>query len=403
MEIIKWIVFVTLHSLRIRIAVATGNTSLHSILLEDYEPDARPCGHCTSPLAISVSFYMTSLLDLDELAGTMVTMGYVKLIWVDERLTWRPQDHGGVSSIFVASKRVWVPSITLGNPSLKVTDLNKDMCPVRVLYNGTIIWMPGDVFHTRCDYDIYNYPFDHQYCYLAFVAWPYLANEVMLVIQDKEIYLPFYQENGEWSLVNTSTRNRVELSMSISEFNVHLSRRSEFFVVNVILPIVLLCFLDCLVFLIPLDSGERISYSITVLLSFAVFMTLVSDNIPKTSAPMSLLCYYLFLLFAGSVLVMINVAVNISLLYREQSKPIPGILRKVVILSRKSKIDNIEKRNTKKDETMKEVDVVGEDVNGDHAIELPESSKVVFPDDLRKAKSKSALDGRGLKNVCAER
>jgi hypothetical protein len=44
-------------------------------------------------------------------------------------------------------------------------------------------------------------------------------------------------------------------------------------------------------------------------------MTLVSDNIPKTSAPMSLLCYYLTSLFSGSVLIMTFVMSNMRVFY----------------------------------------------------------------------------------------
>ena len=213
------------------------------------------------------------------------------------------------------------------------------------MYNGTVIFMPGDVFHTRCEHDIYRYPFDKQSCHLSFLPWPYTFNEVQLVIPDKEITTPFFQENGEWYLRSFSIQTYTESSISVAQFDLNLERRSEFFIVNIILPIVSICFLACLVFLIPHESGERVAYTITVLLSFAVFMTLVSDNIPKTSAPMSLLCYYLFALFFGSVLIMLNVIFNSRLFYKDLNQPVSAIAKRLTCFVCRRKLTTKTKRS----------------------------------------------------------
>ena len=70
-----------------------------------------------------------------------------------------------------------------------------------------------------------------------------------------------------------------------------LARRPMFVVVILILPVLVMGLLNTLVFLLPAASGERVSYSITILLSQALLLTIVSDNIPKTSSPVSILCY----------------------------------------------------------------------------------------------------------------
>ena len=178
-------------------------------------------------------------------------------------------------------------------------------------------------------FDVYKYPFDKQACHLSFIVWPYLAREVNIVVTDKEVKLPFFQKNGVWDLLGTATKVYVGNELSVAYFQLEFQRLSNYFILNVIMPIILLCVLDCLVFMIPLDSGERVSFSVTVLLSFAVFMTLVNDNIPRTSAPMSLLCYYAFFSYAGSVLVMIVVTVNSRIFHRDPQKPVPLLYRKL--------------------------------------------------------------------------
>jgi hypothetical protein len=82
-----------------------------------------------------------------------------------------------------------------------------------------------------------------------------------------------------------------------------MSRRPNYFVVNVLIPIVFLNALNLLVFLISADSGERLSYAITVLLAITVFLTSVSETLPKTSQPMSILSYYLLSNISISILI----------------------------------------------------------------------------------------------------
>ena len=185
------------------------------------------------------------------------------------------------------------------------------------------MWFPGDVFRSRCEFDVYNYPFDMQTCIIVFTPWSYTWQEISLNSSLQEMQTNFYHENGGWKLGKSHVSTYVNGIISVIEFNINFIRRSEFFVVNVIAPISCLSFLNCLSFAVPVQSGERLSYSVTLLLSFAVFMTLVSDNIPKTSAPISLLCYFLVSLFSGSVMIMICGMLNMRVFYTDQASKIP--------------------------------------------------------------------------------
>ena len=65
-----------------------------------------------------------------------------------------------------------------------------------------------------------------------------------------------------------------------------------FYVMNVVLPILLLSLMNCLVFLLPVDSGEKMTVSVTVFLSFAVFMSLINDSLPQNSDSLCLFSAY---------------------------------------------------------------------------------------------------------------
>lgn len=66
-------------------------------------------------------------------------------------------------------------------------------------------------------------------------------------------------------------------------FYIHLGRRPRFYTLNLIFPCVLMAAMALLGFLLPPDSGEKVSLEITVLLSLSVFMLMVSEIMPPTS------------------------------------------------------------------------------------------------------------------------
>ncbi|TKS69565.1 Neuronal acetylcholine receptor subunit alpha-7 [Collichthys lucidus] len=71
-----------------------------------------------------------------------------------------------------------------------------------------------------------------------------------------------------------------------------MRRRTLFYGLNLLIPCVLISTLALLVFLLPADSGEKISLGITVLLSLTVFMLLVAEIMPATSDSVPLIAQY---------------------------------------------------------------------------------------------------------------
>lgn len=74
-------------------------------------------------------------------------------------------------------------------------------------------------------------------------------------------------------------------------FEIKMRRLTTYYVIAVIFPVIFLTLTATLVFALPSESGEKMGTSITVLLAFAVYLTIVSDNMPKTSLNVSLSIY----------------------------------------------------------------------------------------------------------------
>ena len=98
-----------------------------------------------------------------------------------------------------------------------------------------------------------------------------------------------YIDNGEWELVDLQTRRNVKYYACCPEpfpdvtFWFHLRRRTTYYTFNVIIPCLILSILTLASFMLPANSGEKVSLGLTVLLAFSVFMLLIAESMPATS------------------------------------------------------------------------------------------------------------------------
>ena len=82
---------------------------------------------------------------------------------------------------------------------------------------------------------------------------------------------------------NEDTFFSIETKFAVVKYVIHLRRLPEYYLLNIIVPTVVLAFLSAFTFYVPADSGEKLSLCITILLSFAVFLLILSDNTPNIS------------------------------------------------------------------------------------------------------------------------
>ena len=133
-------------------------------------------------------------------------------------------------------------------------------------------------------------------------------------------------ESGEWTILslvpfeeNVNFNCCPEPFASI-KYKLELSRKSLYYFLYVILPLVALAFLFLLVFHIPYDSGERMGFGVTILLSITVYLLVISDKLPEksTNTPLLGVCFIIvfFILCAALGLATITI-----ILARRESEP----------------------------------------------------------------------------------
>ena len=103
----------------------------------------------------------------------------------------------------------------------------------------------------------------------------------------------------EWDVLGVPAHYKKEYFSGLQNpypditFKIRLRRKTLFYTVNLIIPIVGNAFLTLLVFFLPSDSGEKVTLSISVLVSLTVFFLLLAEIIPPTSLAVPLLGKYL--------------------------------------------------------------------------------------------------------------
>ncbi|XP_061164530.1 acetylcholine receptor subunit beta-like [Saccostrea echinata] len=271
----------------------------------------------------------------------MSSVAYFSFTWTDSRLSWdtNPVYSSDISAIYSTESKIFTPPIVVENSVSNLGLISDLTLPIKIHQTGKITWSPGDIYETSCDIDTSFYPFDEQTCVITLTTRGYSKYQLSLTLDMVPIVLTAYQENGEWTLVSvdstTSKTFRDLVPYSQINFSFTFKRRNAFHLMNTIIPMFLLVGMTCFVFKIPVDAGEKLGYSLTVLLAFAVYLTMVADNIPTTSTNISYLAAYLNVMLALGVSAVLFAIYVINIHLKPEEEAIPGYLRSIAKLSSK--------------------------------------------------------------------
>ncbi|XP_052079759.1 acetylcholine receptor subunit alpha-like isoform X3 [Mytilus californianus] len=236
----------------------------------------------------------------------MSMTGYFQLSWDEERLAWDADPtYNSIRYIFSTSEYTWRPTLFIANSVGDLGIIDDDVNMMRILKEGKVNWAQMRMITTHCESDITYYPFDTQKCSIVLSTWSYSNSEVTILFDNNPVVMDFFSENGEWVYAGYGTSVYTEYRGDIFPFDMaklefKFVRRPGFMVMNIILPVIGVAILTSFVFKVAVDSGEKIGYCLTVMLAYAVYLTLVADNMPTTSVNISILSLYnLMVLIAG--------------------------------------------------------------------------------------------------------
>ncbi|XP_025091482.1 neuronal acetylcholine receptor subunit alpha-6-like [Pomacea canaliculata] len=284
------------------LAQSSAYYQLDDELFSHYKPHIRPVLHSNTTTNVTMYVNVVAVNEVDEGTQVLIHTSVFDLRWRDEFLTWDPAQYGGVDKMELPADRVWLPPcfvqcLTVVNSVCEKRAVREDDFSLVVVHStGDVRWLVQGVWQTTCRLDITYYPFDRQVCDFHLEMWTSPETEVKVTSTDIQMSLGFLS-NSEWSLDGLDmslTAHSLDVStmeeFSSCTFRFHVRRFRLFHLLTFLSPNVVLALLVPLVFALPVETGEKMSFTMTLLLAFAVNLSVMMNSLPHSSLqhPLSL-------------------------------------------------------------------------------------------------------------------
>ncbi|XP_066273585.1 neuronal acetylcholine receptor subunit alpha-7-like isoform X1 [Branchiostoma lanceolatum] len=303
----------------------SDSSRLRKDLLEFYDKSARPVKNDASLVTVEFDIGLRQILDLNEQDEILQTLVWMRLYWKDEFLTWNSSDYGGLHKTSIPSSEIWRPDIFLLNTvDSRTRGSLQTVTDITVTSDGTVSWRQPDILKSSCGVDVSDFPFDQQTCKLEFASWIYYADELDVTTRSDDIDISAYQESDQYALTSaTARRNVTTYKCCPHQFpsvvlTLRLKRLHLFYLVNMVVPCIDLLILNIVAFFIPPDTGERLGFTITILLALVVFQQILTQQLPATSRATPLLGQYF-----TSTIVIVTISILATILVIRLTHPSP--------------------------------------------------------------------------------
>uniref|UniRef100_A0A8D0H4I4 Acetylcholine receptor subunit gamma n=1 Tax=Sphenodon punctatus TaxID=8508 RepID=A0A8D0H4I4_SPHPU len=286
-------------------------------LMGSYNRNLRPAHKEGDIIDVTLKLTLTNLISLNEREETLTTNVWIEMQWNDYRLKWDPSSYDNIQRLRIPSTMVWLPDIILENNIDGVFEITL-YTNVLASPDGSIYWLPPAIYRMSS-------PLLHR-------SQTYSANEInlLLTVEDSQtvewivIDPEAFTENGEWAIKHRPAKKIVNAEHFTPDdvgyqqvvFYLIIQRKPLFYVINIIIPCVLISSVAVLVYFLPAKAGgQKCTVSINVLLAQTVFLFLIAQKVPETSQAVPVIGKYLTFLLVVTVAIVANavIVLNISL------------------------------------------------------------------------------------------
>ena len=250
---------------------------------------------------------------------------------------WDPADYGGIDVIPLRGDAIYLPVIIRQSSAAEMSPIfareGGMAALIWVNYKGDVFATVAGIFKTDCQIDFLKFPFDTQTCDYVFQVWQHSEQQLALKIDANTPVVLRTKTSGDqamWQIDNLKAREEV-LTYDVGNFSalvytITTSRRSVYYIWNLLIPCALLSTVQLAAFFMPY-SPERVMFAITLVLSLHLFQESVSRQLPATAEPIPIMKYSGSQMMIG-ILVTIESVLMLYALEVLQRRKIPNWLRK---------------------------------------------------------------------------
>ncbi|XP_071790788.1 neuronal acetylcholine receptor subunit alpha-10-like isoform X2 [Asterias amurensis] len=318
-------------------ALLSKPTASHLLesLVGNYGPTTiRPVYNASQPTRVAIRIFVTQVIELNEREQFVQVSGLMRLKWRDEFLSWNETEYPGVQRLYVSAKDIWKPDITLYTNVDEFFERTKSI-PTIVTPDGYVEWNFPAILKSSCQIDTLLFPFDIQRCALVFASWVFTITDIELYKdnEQKQNLSAYFVPNGVWEMSEVKVEEaNVDYPCCPDPFAqvvfyLVLCRRPLFYIISIILPAVLLAVICLAVYILPPDSGEKISLGVTTLLALILFQELIGGSLPPSSDKTPIISFFFTPMVVISCTSVLCSVVILNLHHRGSHKPVPRWLR----------------------------------------------------------------------------
>nr|KAG5687847.1 hypothetical protein BaRGS_016955 [Batillaria attramentaria] len=253
---------------------------------------------------------------------------------------WRKKDCGETPrdrakklapfSVLIPSSEIWRPEVLCANgATTEQSNIGRSLEDNAVVHkDGTVEVKANLNLEFTCKMDLTFFPFDTQRCrVLLFVTSTVPISSIPEDYQllQADALRKLCSVGAEWTFVEQSVEEKeVPVlgggSAVYLEYTITMTRKTTFFVISFIVPIVLTSYMNTVVFLIPVESGDRISYLVSIFVSTAVFVGFSTDTMPQGLNEIPLIMYFITGIMMESAVLIILVSLALHRYHDHQQQ-----------------------------------------------------------------------------------
>ncbi|KAK3552943.1 hypothetical protein QTP86_029650 [Hemibagrus guttatus] len=225
----------------------------------------------------------------------------ITMEWTDPDLKWSETNYT-FNEIMLPVKKIWTPDLIVENAIyLKIKPAND----IVVKSDGTVNYVIVMYTTVLCRINLLTYPFVDGSCPVAINGW----NQSSCGLQIQYGSVSVQGDGGtEWSTVSVTLKNDAK-TKNHNYIDVTISSNPFKALVSLVLPSALIMIADLVSFALPLDGGKRSSFKITLVLSFTMFLLILTDYLPNTGTCSPLIryhfCFCMFVLVMSILISMV--------------------------------------------------------------------------------------------------
>ncbi|MCK5379419.1 MAG: hypothetical protein KAJ78_08435 [Acidobacteria bacterium] len=235
------------------------------------------------PVPVTVLVYMLDLDDVDSSQQTFTANVFLKYDWDDPRLA-----HEGDGPVIMGMDEIWHPHFQILNQQKlwKTFPERFTVFPDGHVNYRQRVW--GDFSQPM---DLRDYPADHQVMTVELVASGHTSEQVRLVPSTEaehaiaaELSVTDFEITGSEVVVGSFKPWDSGPGVASIRSIYFASRKTGYFVVKVIIPLILIVMMSWSVFWIdPAEGGTQIGVATTTMLTLIAFRFAIDTSLPKIS------------------------------------------------------------------------------------------------------------------------